>query len=66
MGANILADKFAIFNNAAQFAKTDPIFGADIGYYMFSLPFIQTLLIFIINFKSCSHEVFRMRYSRII
>ncbi len=49
MGANILADKFAIFNNAAQFAKTDPIFGADIGYYMFSLPFIQTLLIFIIE-----------------
>ena len=49
IGSNILSDKFAIFNNAAQFVTTDQIFGADIGYYMFSLPFIQSLLIFIIE-----------------
>ena len=45
----MLADKFAIFSNAALFGQTDPIFGADIGYYMFSLPFIQSLLIFFIE-----------------
>lgn len=44
-----LADKFAVFINAAVFGQTDPIFNADIGYYMFSLPFIQSLLIFIIE-----------------
>lgn len=43
----MLADKFAIFNNAGFFGQEDKIFGADIGYYMFSLPFIQTLLLFI-------------------
>ena len=45
----MLADKLAIFTNAAQFGQYDPIFGADIGYYMFSLPFIQTVLIFLIE-----------------
>jgi hypothetical protein len=48
-GANMLADKFAIFANAAKFGQTDPIFGADIGYYMFSLPFIQSILVFLIE-----------------
>ena len=45
----MLADKFLIFNNAAYFGKTDPIFGADIGYYIFSLPFINSVLIFLIE-----------------
>lgn len=49
IGANMLADKFAIFANAAEFGKFDPVFGADIGYYMFSLPFIQQVLIFIME-----------------
>lgn len=49
VAATMLADKFAIFTNAAQFGQYDPIFGADIGYYMFSLPFIKTLLIFLME-----------------
>jgi len=49
IASSMLADKFSVFINAAVFGKTDPIFGADIGYYMFSLPFIQSLLIFIIE-----------------
>ncbi len=49
VASGMLADKFSVFINAAVFGKTDPIFGADIGYYMFSLPFIQSLLIFIIE-----------------
>ena len=49
LAATILADKFVIFTNAAQFGQYDPIFGADIGYYMFSLPFIKALLIFIME-----------------
>ena len=43
----MLADKLAIFRNAGFFGQEDKIFGADIGYYMFSLPFIQTMLLFL-------------------
>ena len=39
-----LADKFLVFENGAVFGQTDPIFGADIGYYLFSLPFITSIL----------------------
>ena len=45
----MLADKLAIFTNAAQFGQYDPIFKADIGYYMFTLPFIQTLLVYLME-----------------
>ena len=44
-----LADKFAVFANAGVFGQTDKIFGADIGYYMFALPFIEAVLIFLIE-----------------
>lgn len=49
IASTLLADRFALIKNGALFGQTDPIFGADIGYYMFSLPFIQSLLIFIIE-----------------
>ena len=42
---NVLCDKFMILKNAAVFGKGDPIFGTDISYYMFILPFIQTFII---------------------
>ena len=49
MGVNNLADKFLVFKNAAVFGQGDPIFGTDIGYYMFILPFIQAVLIFLLE-----------------
>ncbi len=49
VASTMLADKLAIFTNAAQFGQYDPVFKADIGYYMFSLPFIQTLLIYLME-----------------
>ncbi len=49
IASTMLADKLAIFTNAAQFGQYDPIFKADIGYYMFTLPFIQTLLIYLME-----------------
>lgn len=50
IASSMLADKLAIFNNAGIFGIEDPIFGTDIGYYMFTLPFIQTILMFFIGF----------------
>lgn len=49
VASTMLADKLAIYTNAAQFGQYDPIFRADIGYYMFSLPFIQTLLVYLME-----------------
>ncbi len=49
IATNLLADKFSVFSNAAVFGQSDKIFGADIGYYIFQLPFIQSILIFIIE-----------------
>lgn len=42
---NVLYDKLMILKNAAVFGRGDPIFGTDISYYMFILPFIQTFII---------------------
>jgi len=46
IATSALFDKYMIFKNAAMFGHTDPIFDADIGYYMFSLPFIQAIIAF--------------------
>jgi len=43
-----LYTKYMVFANAALFGKTDPVFGVDIGFYMFILPFIKTLLIYLV------------------
>lgn len=49
IAANTLSSKFSMFINGGQFGQTDPIFKLDIGYYMFSLPFIQSLLILLME-----------------
>ncbi len=36
-----LAEKFLIFTQPQQFGVTDPVFGKDIGYYVFSRPFLM-------------------------
>ena len=41
IGGNLLTEKFMLFSNTAFFGgENDPIFGLDIGYYIFSEPFI--------------------------
>ena len=45
--STMLADKLAIFNNQGVFGQVDQIFGQDIGYYIFSLPYFQTALLFL-------------------
>lgn len=46
-----LTEKYAIFTNAAIFGKTDGVFGTDISYYMFTLPFIEKVLISLMIFS---------------
>ena len=40
-----LTESYTMFANAAVFGKTDGVFGSDIGYYIFTLPFIQNIMI---------------------
>lgn len=44
-------EKFLVFKNATSFGITDPIFNIDIGFYMFILPFLKTLIMFLLVFS---------------
>jgi hypothetical protein len=46
-----LYTKYIMCVNASSFGKVDPIFGYDIGFYMFILPFIKSILIYLIVFS---------------
>jgi len=45
-----LTEDFAIFANSAVFGKDDGVFGFDISYYIFKLPFIEHLILTTIAF----------------
>ena len=53
--SGVLANKFLyksflMMSNAAWFGISDPVFGKDIGTYMFIYPFVKSLIIFLIVF----------------
>lgn len=53
IGMMMLYRKYTMFVNIAWFGKSDPIFNTDIGYYIFTLPFIQSLITFAIGSLVC-------------
>ena len=46
--SKVLSQKLLLYVSNASFGKTDPIFGLDIGYYMFQKPFIETILTYLV------------------
>ena len=52
VATKMLSSSFSEFVNGAWFGngKSDPIFGYDIGIYLFKIPFIQNLLTFLMGF----------------
>ena len=46
----LLTEKFLMFKNVPKFGIADPVFGLDASFYMFQMPFIKTILIFLICF----------------
>src|SRR3989339_996395 len=44
---NFFYEKALIYLNAVSFGKTDSIFGNDIGYYIFTRPFLMSIYDFI-------------------
>lgn len=46
--SNMFLQKTILFFNNTSFGKVDPIYGHDIGYYLFIKPFMQGLLIYML------------------
>ena len=46
----ILTEKYLMFSNVPKFGISDPVFGLDASFYMFQMPFIKAVLIFLICF----------------
>lgn len=53
IGMVLLNQKYTMFANIAWFGKTDPVFQSDIGYYVFYMPFIESVISFSIVFLVC-------------
>lgn len=47
--SKLLSQKLLLYVSNASFGKTDPIFGLDIGYYVFQKPLIETILTYLIG-----------------
>ena len=46
---NVFTEKAMLFVNSTQFGIGDPIFGLDIGYFIFQKPFIEMILMLLIS-----------------
>ncbi len=47
--SNMLINKTILFLNSASFEMFDPIFGQDIGYYIFQKPFMELIIFYIMG-----------------
>lgn len=52
IAGKVFTEKFLMFSNVAQFGIYDPIFKLDNSFYMFQLPFIKSILIFLIAYMA--------------
>jgi len=41
ISVKMIAPKLILFMNSAQFVSSDPVFGVDIGYFIFQKPFLE-------------------------
>lgn len=46
---NTITQKAILAFNSTWFAKIDPVFGLDIGYFVFQKPFIETVVLYLIG-----------------
>lgn len=44
----VILNQYMLFSNSTWFGRTDPVFGLDIGFFMFQKPFIETLFVYAI------------------
>ena len=46
ISTELILNQYMLFINNTMFNRTDPVFGMDIGYFMFQKPFIETMLLY--------------------
>lgn len=46
--SNVILKTYMLCMNATAFGVTDPVFGLDIGYFMFQKPFIEFIIIYVL------------------
>ena len=46
--SEVILNQFMLFTNSTMFNIADPVFGLDVGYFMFQKPFIETILLYAI------------------
>lgn len=44
----VILNQYMLFTNSTLFGRNDPVFGLDIGFFMFQKPFIDTLFMYAI------------------
>ena len=44
----VILNQYMLFTNSTWFGRNDPVFGLDIGFFMFQKPFIETLFMYAI------------------
>ena len=44
----VIINQYMLFTNSTWFGRNDPVFGLDIGFFMFQKPFIETLFTYAI------------------
>lgn len=44
--SKVMLNTYLLFMNHASFGITDPVFGLDIGYFMFQKPFIEFMIVY--------------------
>ena len=44
----VILNQYMLFTNSTLFGRNDPVFGLDIGFFMFQKPFIETLFTYAI------------------
>ena len=45
-GKHMMLNKYMLCMNSTSFGTVDPVFGYDIGYFMFQKPFIEFMIIY--------------------
>ena len=48
ISSRVMLQKYLLFMNSTSFGKTDPVFGYDIGYFMFQKPFIEFMIMYLL------------------
>lgn len=56
--SNLFLYKVILFTNTAWFGQTDPVYGVDLGFYMFQAPLIRTIALLWTNYYNYAYSIY--------